>query len=114
MRSFFPFILVLFTTLFLGCHSKNDQLPWDKQKTIDIFTEAQLIESKLSTIKNKDEKDSLSYIYYHFLFEKYETDKEEFEQVFDYYAQRPEKMETMYADIITQLTLMSSQPDTKK
>lgn len=102
-------LLITLTFLSLACHSDADKLPWDTKKTVDIFTEAQLIEAKLNTITNRNTKDSLSEAYYQSLFEKYATNMEEFEQVFDYYSKRPEKMEDLYADIITQLTLLQSQ-----
>ncbi|MDD4848746.1 MAG: DUF4296 domain-containing protein [Bacteroidales bacterium] len=84
-------------------------MPWNREKIIEVFTEVQLIEAKLETISNIQERDSLAHVYYQSLWNEHQTNQQEFDQVFEYYAQRPEKMEELYAEIITRLTLMQSQ-----
>lgn len=107
IRNYF-FLLFSTQILFFGCKNE-DQSIWDHETTIEIFTEAQLIESKLSFHANDSKKDSLSMVYYDHLFAKFHTNQKEFDSVLQFYTNHPEKMEEIYTEIITKLTLIQTQ-----
>lgn len=112
---FRPLCLFALGVVFLLSSCNDDPAPpfWDYDTTVKIFTEAQLIESELALQKHDVNKDSISAAYYEYLFQKYHTNRTEFDSVLKFYAQHPVKLDSLYADIITRLTLLQSQQQTE-
>lgn len=109
MKRFLFLLLLVFLICSIGCNNNTEKIPWSMEKTLDVLTEVQLIEAKLNTMNNTTIKDSLSNRYYQELFTKFDTNQEELSEVFNYYANNPQKMEEIYSEIITRLSLIQSQ-----
>ncbi|MDR0364944.1 MAG: DUF4296 domain-containing protein [Bacteroidales bacterium] len=112
---FILFILTIMLFLNASCSriAKNEKLPpeiWDKRQMVEFLTQAQLVEAKIKNAKvSAQRQDSLSEIYYNELFTHFNTDKESWERSLQYYKKNPEKLNEIYADVLTELSLLETE-----
>ena len=103
---------VLFTALVLCLSACKPSLPpdiWEKEKMIEFLVDAQLLEAKVS-VKDlpKKQSDSLYARYYKELFAYYNTTQEIWVKNMEYYHNKPERMDDIYKEVISRLTLLES------
>ena len=102
--------LLLILLLCLSACKQN--LPpdiWEKEKMIEFFVDAQLLEAKISTQDlSKTQSDSLYARYYEELFTYYNTTPEIWKKNIDYYCSKPGEMDEIHKEIVARLTLIES------
>lgn len=100
-----PLILI---ALLFACGTKETQPPVDilpRDKFVTVLLEAQLIEARMNhelTVAHMGEVPSDEY--YAELFAEQGTTKEQFQATFDHYTEHPEEMESIYEEIISELS----------
>lgn len=103
------FILLLFL---LSCNTAKKDVPnvLTREQMVDILTDIQIIEAKLTYEKKSAIKfEQLSKKYYKSVFSKYEITREEFEESLFYYEQDIEELDNIYSDVITNLNKLQSE-----
>lgn len=104
---------VIVIVLFSSCSRKKEKLPvgiWEKRQMVEFLTQAQLVEARLVTENSPLEKrDSFAEIYYNQLFTTYDTNKESWEQNLFYYRNYPDKLNEIYANVLSELSIMETE-----
>ncbi|MCK5839252.1 MAG: DUF4296 domain-containing protein [Bacteroidales bacterium] len=101
----------------LSCSSGNNEqvvappeniIP--KDKMVELLVDVQLIEAAIKSddTRKKDSKTYSTY-YYTFLFEKYNTTKEDFIESLRYYQQNIDDFDQMYTEVIKRLSKFQSE-----
>lgn len=108
-------LLFLFVILIVSCDNKKQEEPniLSRDQIVDILTDIQLIEAKLSFEKKSPPNlNEISEKYYESVFLKYDISKEEFEKSLNYYKQNIEELNNIYSEVITKLNKIQSQINT--
>ncbi|HQV50965.1 MAG: DUF4296 domain-containing protein [Flavobacteriales bacterium] len=109
---------LLLVALLFACGTKKAQPPADllpREKFVSVLLEAQLIEARMNhelTVSHMGEVPSDEY--YAELFAEQGTTKEQFQATFDHYSEHPNEMESIYEEIITELSKRKDGPSGMK
>ncbi|MCD4746132.1 MAG: DUF4296 domain-containing protein [Bacteroidales bacterium] len=109
-------IIILLLVTQLSCNNiSNHQKPTpenliSRNEMVDIFVDIQLVEAIL-TQKQKKTPDIKFHTnnYYKSIFEKHNITQKDFEENLQYYQQNIEKLDEIFADVITHLSMKQSE-----
>lgn len=99
--------LFILVTLTMGCAQQQEEPEGllDRSTFTEILTEAQLIEARMNhEIVVEQRKQVPMGRYYDQLFERFGTDRDQFERTFHYYAARPADLKAIYEEVIAELS----------
>jgi hypothetical protein len=92
-----------------ACKPKLPPDIWEKEKMIEFLVDAQLLEAKVSNQNlPKEKSDSLLACYYKKLFDYHYTTHEIWQKNNEYYRNKPEELDEIYKEVVSQLTLLES------
>jgi len=103
------YILLMTVLCLSACKQKLPPDIWEKEQMIEFLTEALLLEAKVSTAElPKQKTDSLYNCYYEELFAYYNTTQEIWQKNIEYYKDKPRKMDDIYKEVVSRLTLLEN------
>lgn len=105
-----PVALLAFLVLANACGKKDERSAdlLDRDRFIGILVETQLIEARVNREMTVDKRQDIPVKqYYTELFEQKEVSAEAFQSTFQWYAEHPEELKAVYADVLTELQLRS-------
>ncbi len=112
-----PALVFLILIFLSGCNQSktpetNGIIPSDS--LVMILSDIQLIESALY-VKQNEGKDIRSYsdYYYRYLYSKYHTSSEKIRESLRYYQENPEKLESIYKNVLDSLSRKQSETGSK-
>ena len=95
--------------LLLACTEQKENIPQDillEKEFVVVLKDIHLAEANFELQKNKgleNAKNELSNLYTS-IYKKHNVSEEKFKETLNFYAQNPEKLEGIYADVLEQLT----------
>lgn len=97
--------LLVLSTLLSACFKEpvgdSPRLPMSKM--IDVMVDVQLAEVAINFNTNDDGRDSLGKIYYAKIFALHQISREDYEQSFSAYVNRPREAKTLFTNVAEKL-----------
>ena len=99
--------LIIPLFLLIGCDRK-EEMPeglLDRETFTQVLTEAQVIEARVNQELVIEKRSAIAKDrYYEEIFERYNTDEEQFKRTFEFYSERPEELRAIYEEVLTELS----------
>lgn len=108
------YIFIGILLVFMGCKNSNENdapenlIPRDQM--VEVLRDMHLIEASIKlNNQRKTNKEEYTFYYYQYLFEKYDITEEDFDVSLSYYQENIESFDTIYADVISELSRLQGE-----
>lgn len=112
------YIFIGFLLVFIACKNNNrtdapeNLIPRDQM--VEVLRDMHLIEASIKlNNERKNNKEEYTYYYYQYLFDKYHITEEDFDISLLYYQENIESFDTIYADVISELSRLQGEAKPK-
>jgi hypothetical protein len=110
INSVYKYALIALVITTFGCNQNNNLKPnpfFDRKMMGNLLTDIQIAEAGVNQIGLISDSLSKSMLWhYDFVFKKYNVSEKQFVANYDFYLQEPSDLDSVYADVLNNLTQM--------